>query len=224
MVGLPIVLLALGSGLWIGGQKADSTTPLIIIAVFLLVITMFSIVRGIQKQKKLWSSYRIILDESSIKKVQDALPDVTIAYGEIVKIMEGPGFGLSVHADSARQIGIPATLEDYDQLRLELSGRHSFESIPQVRTRWMQFSPTVAVLATIIGFLVTFLSSNPYISASAGILLFIGLVVSLVQIGRNPQVAKQMKWQTCFIIFPLFGIAARVLMDILLIIDSIYKF
>jgi hypothetical protein len=222
---VPIALLALAGGLWMGGQEARSSAPLLVMGLFLLIVMAFSILSGIRKQKKLWSSYRIILDEDSIKKIQDGLPDVTITFGEIVKIMEAAGLGLSVHAvDPPRQIGVPATLEDYDGFRLALSDRHSFENVPQARTRWAQFLPWAVGLGTIGGFLVTFLSKNPYISAIAGILLFIGLVISLVQIQRNPEARKQMRWQSCFILFPLLGILLRVVLDILLIMTSPYTF
>ena len=106
IVGLPIMLLATAGGFWIGGQGADSIAPLLIMGVFLLIVMAFSVIRGVRKQKKLWSSYRIILEADSIKRVQDGLADVTIASTEIVKIMEASGLGLSVHAtDPVRQIG-----------------------------------------------------------------------------------------------------------------------
>jgi hypothetical protein len=224
IVGLPIMLLALAGGLWIGGQEAQSITPFLIIVPLFLIILTFSIVRGINKQKRNWSSYRVILDESSIKRVQTGLPEVTIEYGDISKIVESTGVGLVILGSTpSRQISVPATLEDYSQFSLELSSRHSFENIPVAQTKWMQFSPSLVGLATIVAFVITFISSNPYIGAITGILLFGGLTVSLVQIQRNSQITKQVKWQSCLILLPLFAIATRVLFNILIIIASIWK-
>jgi hypothetical protein len=218
-ISLPIILFALLGGIWVGGQTAQSATPFLIIVPLFLIVLIFSFVRGMKQQQKYWSSYCLILDETSIKKVQDGLPEITIGYGEITKITESTRIGLAIQALSPpRQIIVPATLDDYSQLRSDLASRHPFESAPETRAKWAQLSPLIVVLATIILFIVTFVSASPYVSAITGILLFTVLAASFVSIQRNTQVTKIQKWSSCFIFFPLLAVIVRVVIDILIII------
>ena len=220
-IGLPIAFLALAGGLWIGGQNSKSTTVILIMIVFLLILLTVSLILGIRQQQKLWSSYRIIVSETSIKRIQDGLAEVSIDFSEISQITESKGTGLIVQAlKPPRQIGIPATLEDFSQLRINLAEIHPFNSVSQGRARWMRFAPVLTGIITIIAFFITFISPNPYISGVVGILLFGGLVTSLFVIQRNSKISKATKWKSCLIIFPLLAIAVRVLINILIIIGS----
>jgi hypothetical protein len=217
----PILLIALIGGFWVGGRGANSITPLLITIPLLLIVMVFSITWSLRQQKKHWSTYRLIVDDTSLKKVQDGLPDISISFAEISKITDYPKRGLLIQALAPpRQIYTPATLEDYNQLRTDLANRHPFESVQKTQAKWMQLTPLLGLLIGLIGivlFVTTFKSSNPFISTVTGIFLFAFLVLGFVVIQRSAQVPKIIKWSSWSTFFPLLAIAFRVIMNILII-------
>jgi len=220
-VGLPIMLLALVVGVLVGAQSEQSITRLLITVSLILILLAFSFTRAIRQQQKHWARYRLIIDENSIKKVQHGLAEIAIGYDEISKITESSSAGLVVQALTPyRQIAVPTTLEGYSELRLELASRYPFENIPENRARWMQLVPVLAGVATLVAFVVTIASPNPYVSGIVGTLLASGLVVSFISIQGNTQTTKQVKRGSILIIFPLLAIIVRVLVDVFIIVGS----
>ncbi len=217
-----ILILGLVGGFMVGGRITQADTTFLIIIPILFIVLAYSIMKNLRQQEKLWSSYRLIQNDSSIKRIQDGFTEITISYSEISKIIEAPQIGLTIQASTPpRQIFIPYTLAGYAQLRIDLASKHPIDLVPKSQSKFGQFFPFLLVILSIILFVVTFKSANVYISAMAGILLFIGLAISLVVIQRSPQLPKKTRWGGWFVLFPLFAIASRVVLDILQIIKSI---
>ena len=57
------------------------------------VMIGFSLKKGLQKQMEGFRTFRIVLDDDSITRLQDGLPDITIRGVEIRRIVEVAGNG-----------------------------------------------------------------------------------------------------------------------------------
>jgi uncharacterized membrane protein len=216
---VPFMILAAVVGLWISGSwiaregdKSYLTSPVFFTVVVLIIIVLiFSIRRSLRQQQQLWSSYRLITDENSIKRTQGGIPDITITNNEITKITEVSELGLTVYTSIAsRRLGIPKTLENYSEFRLELTKRHVIDSAPRVYTKWLPVLSASMGLLTLAALAITFLATNRYVIATTGILLTVVLLLSLVSIQRNINTTKQVKRSSWFVLLPLLGIVARV--------------
>ncbi len=217
---LPMSLLAAGVALWIGPHYWIGTQEqiiqiiLVLIPVYLLII-IFSFLNATRQQKRIWSSYRLIIDQSSIKRVQKSLGDATIKNEEISWIIETPKVGIYLIAIyPSRQIIIPFTLENYSELRLELEKRHPIETASKARSKWTPILPTLVGLLSLAAFSIIFLVTNPMIVAVVGILDIVGLIAAMVSIQRNMNISIQLKRTSWFVVFPLVAIAIRVFLVI----------
>ena len=216
---VPFMILAAAMGLWIGGSwiareedKSYFTSPIFFAVVVLVVLTLiFSFRRSWRQQKQMWSTYRLIADESSIKRTQDGLPDILIHYSDVSKVTEAPGIGLTVQTSiPSRQISVPATLEDYAEFRLELSKRFTIDATAGSRTRLAQIFTLFYGLLTLVAITITFLATNRYIVLGTGTLLFLAQLLGLVIIQRSIHTTKQVKRNSWLVLVPLIAIGVRV--------------
>jgi hypothetical protein len=215
----PIILLAAGAGIWISstwiarwGDKSYLSSPCFIIVLILVAITLiFSILNGLRKVQRLWASYRLFIDENSIKRLQDGLPDIAIDNGEISKISEAEGRGLLVQSiKPSRQIGIPFTLQDYSEVRSELARRHTIDKTSGTWEKLMPVLTLAAGLLTLVAVLITFLATNRYVIVITGVLLFLGMIMSLVSIQRSIYTTKEVKRNSWLVLLPILLIGVRI--------------
>jgi len=135
IVGIIIFVLATAGVIGVGIQENFPMPVFFIIVLLLLIIIFFGILNGLRQQQKVWLSYRLILDENSIKRKNSGklLPDLTIPYSDITRITETPGIGLDVQASNPpRQIGVSETLEGYSEFWRELAKRHRIDFLPNI--------------------------------------------------------------------------------------------
>ncbi len=210
-VGLPLSILAAAVGLW-AASRGDLSSPVAWVAALLILLTLgISIRQSVRRQEQSWSSYRVILDEAAIIRRQAELPEITIPYGEIVRITEAADLGLGIQGTSAsQQIGVPQTLENYAEFRAELARRHAIESMPEARSKSLQALPILTALLALAAFAITFTAANRYVVAVVGTLLFAGMLLSLVSIQRNPNSTKQVRRNSWLVLIVLLAIAVRV--------------
>jgi hypothetical protein len=86
---------------------------------------------AVNKMKKEWYTYRILLCDDSINKTQYKKVDMTIMRENIRRVIEIPNSGLSVQThDASIYIFIPMTLENYELCRNELAKWCPIEESP----------------------------------------------------------------------------------------------
>lgn len=212
-VGVPIIGLAALVGLLIGG-RGNLTSPavVIIVPVFALLIA-FSLFNSLRQQQRLWASYRLVVDENAIKRIQHGLPDIMIEKSELAKIVETASGGLAVHATNPnRQIVIPATLDGYSTVRSQLADWHAIETLSPTSAKWLSIQPVAWGLFALVAFMTTMLATNTILVVVAGTLLLALLLLSLVLIQRSRYLTTQTKRASWFIIFPIFAIGARIVL------------
>ncbi len=221
--GVPLMVLTASAVVWISaariareGNGSYLTSPVFFTVVILGAIVIgFSIRRSLQEQQRLWSSYRLILDENSVKRTQAGLPELVINYDEISRITEAPGAGLDIQTSKiSRLIGVPGTLEDYSLFRLELAKRHAIECLPGSRAKWIPVLLIVMGLLPAAGFMIIFLAGNRFVSWITGILLFAVILASFLTIQRSTFITKRVKRASWLIWLPLMALGDWILRTI----------
>ncbi len=213
IISVPFMVMAAVVGLLIAYRRDSSSSPidLLITCVIVAIAIFFGFRKGLHKQQQMWSSYRLIADENSIKRTQDGLPDITINYSDIFKVTEAPGIGLTVQTSvPSRRISVPATLEDYSEFRLDLGKRHEIDKTARSRTRLMQLFSISYGLLTLAAVAITFLATNRYVVIVIGTLLFVAQLLGLVIIQRSTFTTKQVKMSSWLVLLVLAIIAVRV--------------
>ena len=217
-LGLPFMIASVAVGLWISitliarvGDKSFLTSPCLYITILLcIVVVIFSWRRSVRQQIQMWSSYRLVTNENSIKRTQDGLADMMINYNEIFKVIEAPERGLTIYTPkSSQRINVPRTLENYSEFRLELSRRIIIEKALKVHKKWSLAIPIAMGLLTLAASATMFLSDNRYVIAITGTPLIIVCLFGLISIQRNMTMTKPVKRSSWLIFLPLLAIAAR---------------
>ena len=211
--------LALAAGVrigmaWIALLDDESNLPSSVLFVTILVALIALLVGiriGLRRVERSWASYRLILDENSIRRVQDGYPEVTIQTNEISKITEMEERGILVHSMSPyTYISIPRALEEYSEVRSDLAKKHAIESTSRTRGKVMPILTITSGLLTPVALLITFLATNKYVIVITGSLLFIWLLVSTIVILRSGSTSTLAKRNAWLILLPLLAIAIRV--------------
>lgn len=213
IVSIPFIVMAAVVGLLIVYKRDSSSSPIdLLITGVLGTIAIFIGIRiGLRKQQQMWSSYRLITNENTIKRTQDGLPDITINYSDIFKVTEASEIGLTVQTSiPSLRIGVPATLEDYSEFRLDLAKRHAIDKMARSRPRLWQLISMLYGLLTLAALAITFLATNRYVVIVIGILLFVAQLLGFVVIQRSTFTTNLVKRSSWLVLLVLAIIAVRV--------------
>lgn len=212
---LPIILPALAAGLAIGLRGANgghSTTNVLLIVVPLsmvvaIVAAGLGLWRTSERQRRLYESYRLTIDEGCITREQ--FDTVSIRKSDIAFIAKNANRSFTIRGRSSREIiGIAAQIEDYDELE-----RHLQQMKPvggTARKPLLEKYQGLAVIVTIILLAAVFLSNNKAIVTPSAVLLLGLLGWSFLETKRSKQIDARTKRGMLFMIFPCIGIVAKV--------------
>src|SRR5687768_1995352 len=101
---VPLMLLATGGGLGISFLNSDnyesttSTLPLVL-PLFLLIM-LVSLYSSMRKQKKIFESFELILEEETVTRKQYNTPDIRIARSEIKSIIKNSNGSFTIKGAS----------------------------------------------------------------------------------------------------------------------------
>ena len=209
-----------GAGIWIGirwiqSREDDLSLPpfvLFLVVAAALIGLIFGVVLGLRRVQQSWASYRLILAENSIKRVQDGYPDVTILNNEISKITETEGRGLVVHSVTPyTYIGIPFAIQEYSEVRSELEKKHAIDKSSRARGKLTLVLAITISLFIPVALLVTFLAANKYVIVVMGVALCFVLLFTELGVQRSRSISKWAKSTSWLGFLLLLVVALRVL-------------
>ena len=206
---VPIALLAAIGGLTISyfNSKSESLdiTFLLIIFPFILVLIGLGLFLGIKRQKDIFNSYTLTIEDENILKSQNLISDIKIHFKDIKEIIKNKDGSFVIKGKQSRDIiGIPVQLENIDELELTLS--NIFEITLNDKKTLTQKFPWVLPLAVIVLMIIVYISENKILVGIAGITLVIGLVYSFVVTQRNKQIDRKTKrtmWLSLIVLFSI---------------------
>ena len=203
-----MMLLALSGGLFISyynGNIQVDTSLFSIVIPMLLVIMFFGLRRGINRQKNIYQSYRLTLDEQTIIRQQNMTPDIVLPISEIKEILKNKDGSLSIRGKGMNNsIGVPSQLDNIEELEGRLSEIMEIQLKDQ-KSFIQKFPWLMPIL--MLGLMVTvYISDNKLLVGFSGITLTIGLIYSMIYVQRSKHVDKKTKRTTWLVLVVLFSI------------------
>ncbi len=212
LLALPIIVLAILSGLIAGGYE-DGYYEFLKVLPIVLILIVIAVIIGLTFGNKInndaLTSYRIELYENKIIKYQKNIPTIEIEPFEVISLTEYKNKGIMINTENkAKYILIPVFTEDYSEIKESLS---VWMSIKESKSKNEHLLRNIAGIGTAIGFLVVMLCEYPYIVFPVGVIMIVTLIWSIATILRNPHIDKRLKKNTLFVILPILAILARTL-------------
>lgn len=207
---VPIISLALAVGLLISYNQNDdgqvNTLP------YVLIIAIgaggFGIFKGLNRQRQLFVSYTLIVDENSIQREQFNTPTVTISRSEIQEILKDETGGFAVKGKSRTEMIIVTNqIENIEALEREL------QQLGEIKLQ--QGKSTVErlrfpiVLIGLVMMATVYISTNRYLVLCCGSILASGLMYSIYEVQTSKTIdikTKRMSWWTVIVIIAVIGI------------------
>lgn len=211
---LPIMLVALAAGLYIGlGNSQSHPTPMLpaILSVSItgaLIALAIGLSRAVKRQRALYESYRLSIDEDGITREQSNTPTIRIMKADVTFIAKNANGSFTITGKSIREvIGIGAQIEDRDELE---------QMLRQIRPFGDRLQPPLlekygkhAGFVTIMLLLLVFMSNDrAIVTASAALLLGL-LGWSFAETLRSKNIDAKTKRSMYMVFFPAFGVLAK---------------
>jgi tetratricopeptide (TPR) repeat protein len=189
---VPVLVIGIAAVVYFENSQ-DSGSPTLRLPALLstFVIAGISLYITLRRQKKLWRTFRVTVDEDSVSRTQEAHTPVTIRATEIERIKESPGRGLTVLAQKrGTPLLIPDTLSDYDECRSLLSRWAPIETVRGPLNRAL----LLVIAFAIVGIFVVFdRTKDPSLVVPFGVAVAALLIFSHVKLQRNPDIDRRTK-------------------------------
>ena len=197
---IPLSLLAVSAGLVIAhfgvkGQESEATIFIIMIPLILIIMGL-SLYRGIKRQKTIFESYKLTIDNDGITREQCHIPTISIPFAEVSKIYKTPKGGFVVIGNSkANAIRIPSQIENLEKLEQLLSGIKDISGngkAPFFQKHARAFS-ILLPLVTIGLMLIVYLGENKITVGVCGAILIIFLAYAFIKIQKDKNIDTRVK-------------------------------
>jgi hypothetical protein len=205
---VPLIALALGTGLYLGGRQGATPALLVVIVPTMLGLMAFAMWRAVGRHEASLRTFRILLGDDVIRRTQAGYPDIEIARKDVLKIRDIPGHGLILQGPERYQsIAIPEMLEGIEECRAALAGWRASETAEP--TFWSRNASTLTGVAMIGGLLVVNLSWDARVVVPVGLALSIVLVWSAWVMRRSPNVDARTRRRAWWVLFVLVWLLVR---------------
>lgn len=208
---IPVAILASGVGLTIShfntnGQTSDINVLPFVIPIIVISLA-FGLLKGINRQKDLFESYKLVVNESEIIRKQNNTQTITIPHHEVKSISRSPKGILTVLGNSNHEmIIIPAQINNIDKLEQILSQIkpiNNYEQKPfNEKYKGLLIPLMLALMAT------TYISKNKLIVGISGTILILFLGYSFYEVQKNKNIDKKTKngmWLLILVVLSILG-------------------
>lgn len=208
----PLMVLAMLAGFAMSyfNRNVEQDRPsfwLFMIPLF-LVLLVLGLYRGVQRQKRLYLSYRLLIDADGITREQATTPTIRLASEEIREIYKDANGSYAVKGDSINQtILIPAQVENPAALQEHLALFGPVVASPPlpVATQALRLLP----IATLVLMVLVYVSASKAVVAVSGTLLLSIMGYSLVSTQRSKHIdgkTKKGMWMLLIVIASVLAV------------------
>ncbi len=208
---IPIAILAAGTGLVIShfntnGQASDINVFPFVIPIIIGALA-FGLFKGINRQKGLFESYRLIINENEIIREQNNTPTISISHNEIKSIIRTPKGILTIVGNSNTDIiEVPSQINNPEKLTQILSTIKpivdSEEKLPIEKYKGLLILLMLGLMATV------YISKNKLVIGITGTILILFLGYAFYEVRRNKNIDKKTKigmWWLILVLLSVIG-------------------
>lgn len=176
---------------FISGEPIDLVTFPILVVLFGAVFA-FTIWSSVKKQKELFESFKIIIDDDKIKRERLNTPELVIYKREVKRITKSVEGNISIEGnDKWNPIVVPAQIENREDLERILADISTIIVLTK-KAVWQKFFVPISMSGAGL-FLATFYVTNKYVSMVCGLLLLAVIGFSFVVMVTNKNIDKRTK-------------------------------
>lgn len=180
------------------------------IAPLFLGILIFSLFTGIKKQRSLFESLTLKIDDEKIVRERLNTPTLTIYRNDITEIIKHANGSFVIQGKSKlNPIVMPAQVEDYQLLESMLNQIKTIKILSTKTFSEKMFIPISMSGAVLMG--ITFISKNEIVTLLASILIVIILLVSLFVTQLNKNIDKRTKRISWVTLIPLAAFISMII-------------
>lgn len=192
----PIAIIALLVGLAIGYLNTDARQGEISVFPFVIPLLLgalgFGLYRGVNRQKEIFNSYILTLDNNCITREQHKTPTITISYTDISEIIKNSNGSFTIKGNSTENvIGVPSQIDDYEKLEKSLSEIGQILTIANEsfiqKIRGLFSILTLGLMAAV------YISKDKTIVGISGAVLLVVLGYSFFEVLRSKNIDGQTK-------------------------------
>lgn len=210
---VPTMLIAAIVGIVIAqvnsqGKTGDSNMLPFFIPFFLLVMA-FSVFRSINRQKKLFGSYTLIIDDNVITRQMVNTPEITIYFHEVKEIIKSMEGGFTIKGlEPSDIIIVPVQVEKYAELEALLNQVKPVIA-PPASLYLLQKGRIFLSLAAAGAMVAIYVSDNKIVVSIAGVLGLCLLGWTFFYLSRSKNVDKKTRssrWAFLLVMAAIIGI------------------
>ncbi len=181
-------------------SESLKTLPYMLL-IFVLVF-IFSILSSIKKQRRIFESFTLEIDEEKIERKRLHTPDLVIYHKDIAKITKLANGSFSIQGKSKlNPIAIPAQIGDYQELETRLKQLKEVAVLTSRSFAEKMFIPISLSGAILMA--VTFISKNNIVILISSILIVLILSASLIVTQLNKNIDRKTKRLSWVSLIPL---------------------
>ena len=203
---IPIILLAGFGGIAISYFNLNRQHNEVNILPFIIPLILGALAIGlyisIKRQKEIFESYRLTIDNYKILREQLYTPTISILKAEIRGIIKNSNNSFTIKSNSKVDIiGVPSQIDEYDKLEKLLSEIKQITILNKTPIIERLLIPLVIIYLGI--FAAFLLSNNKIIAGVGGTILLIVSIYSYFEMKRNKNLdnkTKQGSWTTIFVL------------------------
>ena len=207
---VPFVALALLLGFGISYYNAGggdfTTLPLVVLIG--LGAGGFGILKGLNRQRDLFNSYTLTMDESSLQREQLNTATLRISKADVKEIVRCPNGSILIKGrEQTDTIIVSANIEDYDNFMAAL---REWGEVRNHEAKPLQQGLLLSLIVGGMALIATvYISTNKYLVLVSGTALLSGLVWSVYQVQTSKNVDRKTKrslWWTVLVMLSVLGI------------------
>ncbi|SHJ62294.1 hypothetical protein SAMN04488007_0910 [Maribacter aquivivus] len=208
---IPVAILAAGTGLTISHINSNGQTTDVNVLLFLIPLVVgalaFGLFKGINRQKELFESYKLIVNEYEIVREQNNTQTISIPRNEIKSIIKNPKGILTIVGNSYTDvIGVPSQINNSEKLEQVLS---EIKPITYSDKKPLFEKYKGVLILIVLGLMATvFISTNKLLVGITGSILILFLGYSFYEVRRNKNIDKKTKnsmWWLLLVLFSVIG-------------------
>ena len=189
---IPLLLIVLAFGITIASRSLDYTDILPYYIPFIIILLALGIYRGLNRQKKLLTSYTLTITNNLITREQVNTPTISIYFNNIKEISKNKNGVFTIKGiDKEDVIIIPSQIDNYFQLEATL------QSISQIvakdKVSLFQKYQSLTSLLTVGLMLCVYTVNNKIIVALTGTMLITIMIWSLIKIRNSKNIDSKTK-------------------------------
>lgn len=189
---IPMSLLALVGGFVISHYNSNVQQSDLFVIPLVLVVLVFGLRRGINRQREIFDSYVLTVDDNGIRREQHNTPTITISKADLSEITKNSNGSFTIKGNSSvNVIGVPAQIDDYERLERSLAeirqiSAKSSESLLQ-KFQLPLSMLTIGLMAAV------YISKDKIIVGVSGTVLLVVLGYSFFEVQRNKNIDNKTK-------------------------------